>query len=241
VALNAIVKNERGFTLIETVIGAAIAALVLWGLLVSVDRYATASAALETRLNAQTAADRFVERITAEAASSWAAFVPRTDVLGNANANGHELDFFTEDASHRIYEWAYLYDARSKSLTRYAYAPNVTPVAGDVIGDFDAFAAQTIDVPALGDPLSSAYDPLFAESSSPVVHYQFPGLPAAVGGNSLVVVHIAASGVDRTETIASGTAPTTFTIQIPYTPSPAAQATPTPVPEQEQPFAASTP
>jgi type II secretory pathway pseudopilin PulG len=233
--------DERGFTLIETVVGAAIAAFVVWGLVAATDRYATASALLNARLNAQASADRLLERMSAEAASSWAVFVPQNDVLGNANADGHELDFFTEDASHRAYAWAYLYDAGSKNLTRYAYAPNAAPVAGDLVGTFDAFSAQSIDVWALGDSSSVAYDPLFAHSAASIVHYTFAAMPGAVGGNPLVRVHLVGSGVDVTEMLASGTAPTKFTVTIPYTPSPAAQATATPIPEQEQPYTPSTP
>jgi hypothetical protein len=235
------VANEGGFTLIETVIGAAIAAFVIWGLLAAADRYATASEMLNARLRSQASADRLIERITSEAASSWAVFVPQNDVLGNGNADGHELDFFTEDASHRTYAWAYLYDTKSKNLTRYAYAPNATPAAGEVAGPFDTFSAQSVDVTSLADPSSAAYDALFAHSAAPVVHYTFAAMPSAIGGNPLVYLHVAGNGVDRTETIASGTAPTTFTVAIPYTPSPPAQATATPAPEQEQPYSASTP
>jgi type II secretory pathway pseudopilin PulG len=222
--------TERGFTLIETTIGAAIAAMVILGLVVLADRYAAAASALNARLTAQASADRLFERLSSEAASAWAVFVPASDVLGNANADGHELDFFSEDGSHRPYAWAYLYDPTSKTLTRYAYAPGAAPGAGEPAGAFDAFSVSSEDVSALSDPSGAAYDPLFAASSAPPVHYAFAAMPSAQAGNGLVRIHVTASGVDRTEVLASGTAPTAFTVMIAYTPSPPPPATPTPSP-----------
>jgi Tfp pilus assembly protein PilV len=229
-------RCERGFTLVETLIGATIAVFLIWGVLVLADRYAAASSELDARLTAQTSADRFVERLSSEAASAWAVFVPQNDIFGNANGDGHEIDFFTEDGSHRPYSWAYAFGAKTKTLTRYTYASNAAPVAGEVVGTLDAFSATAVDVTALADSASAAYDPLFASSIAPVVRYAFAAMPSASGGDGLVRVHLAANGVDRTELLASGTAPTSFTVTIAYTPSPVPQTTATPVPAQQQPF-----
>jgi hypothetical protein len=229
-------RRERGFTLIETVIGAAIAVVLIWGLVALADRYAAASLALNERLVAQTSTDRLAERLSAEAASAWAVFVPLSDVFGNANGDGHEIDLFTEDGSHRPYAWAYRFDAKSKIVTRYAYVPGSAPVAGEEIGIYEGFSAAAYDAAAVSDPSSLAYDPVFASSSAPAVQYTFAAMPGAYGGNGIVLLHIVGDGVDRSIVLCSGTAPTSFTIAITFTPSPPPLATATPAPVQEQPF-----
>lgn len=219
--------RERGFTLIETLVGAAIAAIVIWSLVALAARMAAGAERAGARADAQMRADRLTERMESEAASAWAVFVPPADVLGASNADGHELDFFTDDAAHRPYAWAYRYDAVSRTLARYAYAPGVAATRTESLGTYDAFAASGPYAPsALAAPASPAYDPLFAAATAPAVAHAFPMLPDAVGGNELVLVHLQAPGVDRTETLASATAPTAFTVVVTYTPSPSPTATP---------------
>ena len=219
--------RERGFTLIETLIGAAIAAVVIGSLVALAGRMAASADRLSARAGAQSRADRLAERMESEAASAWAVFVPPADVLGASNADGHELDFFAEDGAHRPYAWAYRYDAASRTLARYAYAPGVAATRTESLGAYDAFAASGPYAPsALAVPASPAYDPLFAAATVPTVTHTFPALPYAVGGNELVLVHVQAPGVDRTEALASATAPTAFTVVVTYTPSPPPAATP---------------
>lgn len=218
-------ESQAGFTLVELVIGAAIAAVVIGALVAFASRLAQTTSALGTRVQSQSAAQRLMERLTAEAASAWAVYVPATDVNGNANADGHEIDFFSEDGSHRAYSWAYSFDATQKAITRYAFAPGTAAIAGEAIGPIDTFAATTVPVTQVG-----TIDPLFAGSSASPVLYRFDASPSAVGGNALVRLQIGASGVNRSELLASGGAPTTFTVIVNYTPSPAPIVTPTPVP-----------
>lgn len=216
-------ESQAGFTLVELVVGAAIAAVVIGGLVLAASRLTLTTAALDTRVQSISASERLVERLTAEAASAWAVYVPATDVNGNANADGHEVDFFSEDGAHRAYSWAYTFDANQKRVTRYAFASGAAPSAGEEIGPIDAFAATTVAVTQVG-PI----DPLFAGAIASPVSYAFDAAPSAVGGNALVQLQISASGVDRRELLASGTAPTTFTVIVNYTPSPAPLVTPTP-------------
>ncbi len=226
-------ESQAGFTLVELVIGAAIAAVAIGGLVVFASRLTQTTSALGTRVQSQSAVERFMERVAAEAASAWAVYVPLTDVNGNANADGHEIDFFTEDGSHRPYSWAYTFDAAQKRVTRYAFAPGSPPSAGEVLAPIDAFGASTVAVTQLG-----TIDPLFAGTTATPVTYAFDASPSAIGGNALIRLQIHASGVDRSELLASGSAPTTFTVIVKYTPSPTPIVTPTPTPI---PFTRATP
>jgi hypothetical protein len=218
-------ERQAGFTLIETVVGAAVGVLILWGLLAFADRLVFWAQAANQRVNALAGADRLVERLSSEAASSFAVWVPATDALGASNGDGHEIDFFSEDGAHRVYAWAYNYDAATSAITRYALNPGDTPAAGDTLGTIDAFKASALTVSELG-----AYDPLFTGASAIDVPYAFAAMPGAIGGNRLVVVQITASGVNRSVLLASADAPTAFTVVVTYTPSPAPVATATPVP-----------
>jgi type II secretory pathway pseudopilin PulG len=223
-------ERQAGFTLIETLVGAAIAVVMIWGLVVLADRMVAWGNAANLRVNAGANAGRLIERLSSEAASAWAVFVPATDVLGQSNADGHEIDFFSEDGAHRVYAWAYTFNAATASLTRYAIVPGGAPLAGDVIAGIDTFSATPASVTSLSASSSAAYDPLFASANATDVPYAFSAMPSAIGGNRMVVVQIVASGVRRNVVLASEDAPTAFTVVVNYTPSPAPVASPTPAP-----------
>ncbi|HTV91946.1 MAG TPA: prepilin-type N-terminal cleavage/methylation domain-containing protein [Verrucomicrobiae bacterium] len=211
--------RQAGFTLIETLVGAAIAAVMIWALVVMADRLAAGAAAANRRVVASANVGRLVERLSSEAASALAIDVPATDVLGAANSDGHEIDFSTQDGAHRTYAWAYTFDSAAQTLTRYTLNGTGAPVAGDVLSDIDSFSAAAATVTQLGVPSSPAYDPLFAGTHA-----------IDVPGNRLVVVQVVASGVDRSVLLASEDAPTAFTVVVTYTPSPPPVVTPTPSP-----------
>lgn len=218
-------RSQRGFSLAEIIIASAIAfsigALLVWLTHATV----LAAAHLDRRLSSRSTVDRLAERMTTDASSAWSVFVPKRDVLGNANADGHELDFVSEDASHSSYWWAYDFDARASHVTVYAYAPGTPPSAGDVYPDVNAFAAETHALRDLADPSSDVYDVLFAGDVLTPVDIPFDWGSNAVGGNHVVRVRVATEGVDRTMLLATGTAPTHFTVVVDYTPPPA-QPTP---------------
>ncbi len=224
-------KNaESGFTLVETIVGAAVAFFVIWTLVAIANRSVTAAAHLHAMMSGENAAARLTERLGSESASAWAVWVPGRDVVGDNDADGHEVDLFAEDGAHRAHAWAYRYDAQTHLLTRYAYAPGVPAQPGEIMGYFDSFRAVMGDPGALGDPSNRDwYDPLLAGVSAPLVHYAFASMPSAQGGNGLVNVSLSASGVEQSIIITGAAAPTTFTIVLPYTPAPI-PATPTPGP-----------
>ncbi len=223
-------ERQAGFTLIETLVGAAIAVIMIGGLVVLVDRMVVWANAANLRVNGSANAARLIERLSSDAAGAWAVFVPSTDILGQSNTDGHEIDFFSEDGAHRVYAWAYTFDASTKSVTRYAIVSGGAPVAGDVIGDIDSLRATPASVSGLSSSASAAYDPLFASASATDVPYTFSAMPSAIGGNRLVAVQLVASGVTRDVALASEDAPTTFTVVVNYTPSPAPVVTPSPSP-----------
>lgn len=215
--------RQHGFTLIDIVVGAAIAAFFLFTVLAVSRELVGAAARADSHVQDAANADRLTERLSAEAASAWAVYVPANDAFGNPNADGHEVAFFSEDGAHRPYTWAYHFDTASHDLTRVALVPGSAPLPGERIGAFASFTASARDVTSLGDPL-------FARATAPVVHYAFAAMPGAVGGNGVVTLHVTTQQVDRTVSLASATAPTTFTIVVHYTPSPPQAPTPTPAP-----------
>ncbi|HEY1977055.1 MAG TPA: hypothetical protein VGG89_10940 [Candidatus Baltobacteraceae bacterium] len=218
------VEAQRGFSLAEIIVASAIAftigALLVWMAHATV----LAAAHMDTRLSARSTFDRLAERLTADASSAWSVFVPARDVLGNANADGHELDFVSEDASHRSYWWAYDFDARASQVTVYAYAPGTTASAGDVYSGIGALAAETHALTDLANASSDIYDPLFANDALTPVDVPFEWGGSAAGGNHLVRLRVTAEGVDRTMLLATATAPTHFTVVVDYTPPPVTPA-----------------
>jgi prepilin-type N-terminal cleavage/methylation domain-containing protein len=55
--------RQSGFTLIETLVGAAIGAVMIWGLLVLADRMVASASAAALRANAGANAARLIERL----------------------------------------------------------------------------------------------------------------------------------------------------------------------------------
>ena len=212
--------------LIEVLVAAAVAFVLVWLLVRLAGQTIFAAAHLDTRLNARSATDRLAERLESDAAGAWSIFVPANDVFGTSNADAHELDFVTEDASHRTYWWAYGYAPATERVTVYAYSPGSAPVAGDAFDGITGFGAESHPVTDISDPRSDVYDPLFSGTTAAPVDFDFGWSNAlANGGNRLTRVQLEATGVDRTLLLSSATAPTHFTVVVEYTPPP---ATPTP-------------
>ncbi|HEY1656062.1 MAG TPA: prepilin-type N-terminal cleavage/methylation domain-containing protein [Candidatus Tumulicola sp.] len=221
-------RAQRGFTLLELLVASAIAFVVGWQLLGFAHALVLGTARLDERLRGRSAADRLKERLASDAATAWSVFVPRNDVDGSRNADGHELDFVTEDAGHRVYWWAYDYSASAKRVTAYAYVPGGTPTAGETFEGIDSFVARRHSIADLSEPKSEAYDPLFAGVAVTPVDVPYGWNAEATGGNQLVRVRLTAPGLKREALLASGTAPSRFTVVVDYTPPPSAPATPQP-------------
>jgi hypothetical protein len=186
--------------LVEILVGAAIAAFALWGLVAFANRMATTAASLHNRLNAVASTDRLVERLATDATSAWTV----------SASSQNEIDFVSEDGSHRPFAWSYRFDPTQQTVTR---------SSGEVFGAVSGFSATNASLSDLANPTAVAYDPLLSPSSV-----------TSVPGNALVALHLLGIGVDRTELFASGAAPTSFTVVVQYTPSPTPLVTATPAP-----------
>jgi hypothetical protein len=186
--------------LVEVVVGAAISAFVLWGLVAFANRMVATAASLNGRLVAAASADRLVERLATDAVSAWTVSAP----------SPNEIDFFSEDGSHRTFAWSYRFDPTQQTVTR---------SSGEVFSAISGFVASNADASDLTNPSAAAYDPLLRQSNV-----------TSVPGNAFVVLQLVGTGVSRTEYFASGAAPTGFTVVVQYTPSPTPLTTATPAP-----------
>jgi hypothetical protein len=207
--------------LIEILVAAAVAFVLTWLLVRLAGQTIFAAAHLDARLAARSSTDRLAERLESDAAGAWSIFVPATDVFGAGNGDAHELDFTTQDASHRTYWWAYGYAAASQRVTVYAYSLGSPPIAGDVFDGITGFGAESHPVTDIADANSDVNDALFAGASVAPVDFDFGwSQGAASGGNRLTRVRLEAAGVDRAILLSSATAPTHFTVVVEYTPAP---------------------
>ncbi|MHB8147240.1 MAG: prepilin-type N-terminal cleavage/methylation domain-containing protein [Vulcanimicrobiaceae bacterium] len=230
------VYGERGFSLVEVLVCSAIAAIAVTVLVSLAHHMVRTTQHLERRLQATSATQALLDRLQSDAASAWAVWVPATDVLGDDNGDGHEVDFFAEDGSYRRYAWAYRYDTASGVVTRYAYASGIAPSAGVTYQPLEAFVATSAAASAIADPSSALYDPLFSSVRVAAYDYDFGTAFGATGGNAITHVHITSTGNDGDALLSSATAPSHFTVVVTYTPSPAPLGTPTPTPLPIAPF-----
>jgi type II secretory pathway pseudopilin PulG len=206
---------QRGFTLIDLMVGTAIAILIASLCIAVVHALLGWTARAETTVSATSSLDRLADRWDAAAASAWAIFTPANDVFGAANADGHEFDIATQDDQRRTSYRAYVYSANARKLSEYVYgSPGDAPIAtGDVTTGITAFSAQTAKPSTLGDPL-------FTRSTIADADVGVGLESQAIGGNRITSVAISAGSLQRTIALASGTAPSSFTIVLTYTPSP---------------------
>jgi prepilin-type N-terminal cleavage/methylation domain-containing protein len=214
------VKGQRGFSLLEVSIASAIAVVLAAQSIALVHTLVLGATASARRVRATSSASELQARLIASSALAWSVFVPRADVLGVANADGHEVDFVTQDVTRRSFWWAFTFDAVRRRVTQYAYSPSGAVRAGATYGEIDAFHADAYPVSNVTDPSSPRYDPLFAGALVRDVTMPFGWTPQAPGGNGLVRIGIGGAGVNRVAALAPATAPTRFTVVLTYTPPP---------------------
>jgi hypothetical protein len=211
--------------LIEILVASAVAFILTWLLVRLAGQTIFAAAHLDARLTGRSTTDRLAERLESDAAGAWSIFIPAKDVFGAENADAHELDFTSQDASHHTYWWAYGYAPATNRVTVYAYTPGSPALAGDEFDGITGFGAESHPVTDITDPHSDVYDALFANANVTPVDFDFGfSRTAATGGNRLTRVQLEATGVDRTILLSSATAPTHFTVVVDYTPPPATPA-----------------
>ncbi|TAM88272.1 hypothetical protein EPN42_09665, partial [bacterium] len=208
-------RRTAGFTALEVLIAAGIVAAVASGLVLLLHRTLAAAASFALHRHGYAMAEDLDERWDAEAASALAIFVPASDVLGAANGDGHEVDFFTRDGHGTPFFWAYRYDRGAHALQRYTFAaPGATATpSGDALPNVSSFAAVTLAVTAFSEPIFQGY------ASVPVSENL--GYPGVDGGNRVTELHLVTGDDDVTSDLLPGVSPSGFTLVVgTFTPPP---------------------
>ncbi len=215
-------EHSRGFTLLEVLVAAA-AAVVLGVFCVAAARAAlTALHATGAHLSEQAQMGELLDRLQTDEDSAWAIFTPPSDVAGQSNADGHEVDFFNRDGKERGYFWAYDYNAAAKTLTRYLYgAPGGSATVDQTYAGVTGFYAQTYPLTALQDATSRIYSPLYANAAlqNGAVHF-FSSAPWIAGGNEITYVRVQSANESSELHLSTLTAPSGYIVVLNYTPSP---------------------
>jgi len=211
--------NQRGFTLIEALFTAAGFVVLTVGLVMLFASFAQGAAKQAAQHVAGDAAWRTIASLERDAQTAIAIFIPANDVLGNANADGHEVDFYTKDAARAPFFAAYRFDAGKLTITRYTYAqpgtpatPTGTPVAAAGFAATALLASALAQDPAVA-PLLGGYTP-----QDVAVQVGYAGV---TGGNALVSVNVVTTGNNLTVRLLPGVLPASFTIVGTSTPTPA--------------------
>lgn len=224
---------RRGYSLIEAVIGLSILAILLFAVGDAVTMTLRSVALSGGRASTARTVSELTSRMSEEARSSSAVFIPASDIFGNSDSgtSAHEVDFFRRLSAGGDSYVAYYFDASAGTVTRYEYSL----VAGAVAIEHADLAASNI---AMFSPerssASSMSDIVDAGSVSDVsILY---GVSGVVGGNDVVSLLLqgAASGGVTPPTmevhLASRAAPTALALLAP------ARTPPTPAPIQVIPF-----
>jgi len=219
----------RGYSLVELMITIAVLGMLLVAVGTAVTHVLDAEMLGAGRESVLRTADQLASRMTEEARSSTAVFVPKTDVFGQTNA-GREVDFFRKPSGGGSAFVAYHFDAASGTVNRYEYVPaaggnqilNSDLMAEHIVG----FSAQRTTPAAIGGIVGGS-------GVAPVNLYY--GTPELVGGNGIVTVSMSASSgngpAHQVEVhLSSRAAPTDLAILVPTgTPPPTPGPTPTTV------------
>jgi prepilin-type N-terminal cleavage/methylation domain-containing protein len=230
-------QRERGFTLIEILIAAAIClaiAVTSIGVIASLLRAARQS---PSNAAGTMSFEQQIDALRSDAATSFAVFVPERDVHGNLNGGsghfGHEVDFYSKTDTGMPIFWAYDWDAQAKTLQRYdfdvvghvgeadrqtgaiAQADHYPPTSG-----ITSFSAQTLEATDLVGP-KNAYGSVIAPLLTGTVPRALPvGYDVGpvtrtdlYGGNTTVQIELSTSHETRTVHLATGALPSGFTIR----------------------------
>jgi len=210
--------RERGFSLIEVLITAAGFVVLTVGLVMLFGGFIAGAQKQASLHGAGDAAWRIVAQLERDAQTSIAIFIPSTDVLGAANADGHEVDFYTKDATNAPIFAAYRFDASALTITRYTYtqpgsaaAASGTPTAATGLAAVTLLASGLASDPTVS-PLLAGYTPQDISLRA--------GYNGVNAGNALVAVTVATSAKNLTVRLLPGVLPSSFTIQGTSTPTP---------------------
>ena len=168
-----------------------------------------------------------IETWDAESSSALAIFVPPQDVHGSDNSDGHEVDFYSRDASGNGRFWAYGWQHAGATLQRYTYTVPGGSVSGSdpPITGITTFTATRRSASAIGAPFLGGYVP-----RDVAVNFGYPGVD---GGNAVTTLTVGNSRSTFTIELLPGAMVSGFQIVVSTftptsTPAPTAAATPAP-------------
>ncbi len=222
-------QRERGFTLIETMIAAALFVVMMGTAFAAVVVTGNVMRSAATTQRGSGAIDRQAAAFRAESATASAVFVPPFDLHGEPNADGHEVDFYAKGQANRDVFWRYAYDRTNSTLRRYDYDPrtNAVGVRDPRSGTIDAtasypaipgvstFSARVIEANDLADPAKNRYAALFSRvPNGEPVSLNDPtngrNVAGLIGGNRIVEIQLANATSSSVVHIGAGTMPTGF-------------------------------
>jgi len=224
-------RAHRAYSLLEVLLTISLLGMLLFAIAYAVT-HALATTALGVGRNGiARSADELASRLSSEARSSTAVFVPSIDVYGRPNDDsngGHEVDFFRKASDGTPTFVAYRYDHASGQVDRFEYNP--TMGGSPNILNQDEVATEV-----------SAFDATFHEASSvpgivggtnaKPVHIYY-GSAAWSGGNGIVTVSVTAGASGGLQQhldvhLASRAAPTDVSVLVaPGSPTPSPSSSP---------------
>ncbi|HXW77498.1 MAG TPA: type II secretion system protein, partial [Candidatus Eremiobacteraceae bacterium] len=147
--------QSRGYSLVEVLVTVFVLALLLFAVCGAVSHVVGAELLGASRQSALRSAGQLVTRLSEEARSSTAVFVPAVDVLGASNGTasggGHEVDFYRKASDGTQAFVAYRFDSSAGTVTRYEYAPGI---GGPQILNADVMAEGVTSMSALRTTLA---------------------------------------------------------------------------------------
>ncbi len=215
--------RRRGYTLFEALIALGILFLLLYVVGDAVTRMLHNTSMSVARSSQARSVSELVTRMSEEARSSAAVFIPANDVFGNPNGGSaaHEVDFFRRLSAGGDAYVAYRLDPETGVVTRYEYslaggAPAIAH-SDQLAAGVGTFAPSRVTAGSMSDVVSAA-----TVSNVSILY----GTAGVVGGNDIVVVRVQAQpedGVTPTEIsvhLASRAAPTSLSVLAPAAPPP---------------------
>lgn len=184
-------RAHRAYSLLEVLLTVSLLGMLLFAIAYAVT-HALATTALDVGRNGiARSADELAGRLSSEARSSTAVFIPSSDVYGRPNNDpqgGHEVDFFRKASDGTATFVAYRYDQNSGEVDRFEYNPiNGGPPnilnQDEVATEVSAFAATFHE--------ASTVPGIVGGADAKPVHIYY-GSAGWSGGNGIVTVSVIA-------------------------------------------------
>ncbi|HET9342715.1 MAG TPA: hypothetical protein VFO25_07370 [Candidatus Eremiobacteraceae bacterium] len=184
-------RPHRAYSLLEVLLTVSLLGMLLFAIAYAVT-HALATTALDVGRNGiARSADELAGRLSSEARSSTAVFVPSSDVYGRPNDDpngGHEVDFFRKASDGTATFVAYRYDQASGEVDRFEYNP-ITGGPPNILNQ-DVVATEVSAFAATFHEASSVPGIVGGANAKPVHIYY--GSASWSGGNGIVTVSVTA-------------------------------------------------